>query len=365
MAFRTLVIAVGALFTHSRRCTLCSEDARQLNHWVKHGFLTPCTVSTLKSAAAHPSADTRKRAWDVVAAYIETSDGLAPRAQLFHQMDDLLRDMARETTHADFVKPLIFAMLQDMRDIHLPKSISVIAGTPSAEMVIAMGNVVRICTAFNTPALEIGTPLTSIFDAWLTALSRLLVSTDMCAIMYRSGETCPRDVIRMAAMTPTHEIGDAFAPLIAHLLAHQHVNPHAHIQLIAIILRGLVNHTPELARSLVNVVVNHCSSVSDVSPSHLALCMSLVDAQRARALGQALVRLKVPRDSEIAAAFEPHATTPEAAALLRKLQPRLCANCGEAAGKKCNRCKHERYCGSECQAAAWPEHKLACSEASM
>lgn len=41
---------------------------------------------------------------------------------------------------------------------------------------------------------------------------------------------------------------------------------------------------------------------------------------------------------------------------------RICAHCsrGFEDGGLCKRCKSVRYCGKECQTAAWPAHKAAC-----
>ncbi|XP_063633402.1 zinc finger MYND domain-containing protein 10 [Cydia splendana] len=39
-----------------------------------------------------------------------------------------------------------------------------------------------------------------------------------------------------------------------------------------------------------------------------------------------------------------------------------CAKCGEAASKKCSRCKTEWYCGRECQVQQWPKHKELCDQ---
>ncbi len=39
-----------------------------------------------------------------------------------------------------------------------------------------------------------------------------------------------------------------------------------------------------------------------------------------------------------------------------------CANCGKTDEKllACSKCHFERYCGSECQTAQWPKHKIVC-----
>lgn len=42
------------------------------------------------------------------------------------------------------------------------------------------------------------------------------------------------------------------------------------------------------------------------------------------------------------------------------LPPPKCAVCGEAAPKKCSRCKNEWYCSRECQLKGWKAHKEIC-----
>ncbi|PIK56282.1 putative zinc finger MYND domain-containing protein 10 [Apostichopus japonicus] len=41
--------------------------------------------------------------------------------------------------------------------------------------------------------------------------------------------------------------------------------------------------------------------------------------------------------------------------------PPKCALCGDAASKRCSRCKNEWYCGRECQVKHWSKHKIACN----
>ncbi|KAJ8047698.1 Zinc finger MYND domain-containing protein 10 [Holothuria leucospilota] len=41
--------------------------------------------------------------------------------------------------------------------------------------------------------------------------------------------------------------------------------------------------------------------------------------------------------------------------------PPKCALCGDAASKRCSRCKNEWYCGRECQVKHWSKHKAVCS----
>ncbi len=44
-------------------------------------------------------------------------------------------------------------------------------------------------------------------------------------------------------------------------------------------------------------------------------------------------------------------------------KPRACENCGTTDAPKlmlCGRCRNARFCGAECQRAAWPAHKAAC-----
>jgi hypothetical protein len=46
--------------------------------------------------------------------------------------------------------------------------------------------------------------------------------------------------------------------------------------------------------------------------------------------------------------------------------PPACDACGAmpaAALKKCGRCRAARYCGADCQRAAWRTHKAACDAA--
>jgi hypothetical protein len=42
------------------------------------------------------------------------------------------------------------------------------------------------------------------------------------------------------------------------------------------------------------------------------------------------------------------------------LEPPKCAECGNAAVKRCSRCKIEWYCGRKCQVKAWKKHKKMC-----
>tara|TARA_R110002003_G_scaffold110_5_gene9291 strand:+ start:4780 stop:5205 length:426 start_codon:yes stop_codon:yes gene_type:complete len=42
-----------------------------------------------------------------------------------------------------------------------------------------------------------------------------------------------------------------------------------------------------------------------------------------------------------------------------------CATCGDAATNKCGGCKTYVYCGRECQAKAWPEHKITCKDVQL
>lgn len=56
---------------------------------------------------------------------------------------------------------------------------------------------------------------------------------------------------------------------------------------------------------------------------------------------------------------EPGAPCPGRAAFNARVLS--CSRCGKpAATKKCSRCGCARYCGKECQAAAWPSHKGGC-----
>jgi len=43
--------------------------------------------------------------------------------------------------------------------------------------------------------------------------------------------------------------------------------------------------------------------------------------------------------------------------------PTSCSNCGNqgAALLRCSACKQTRYCGAECQKAAWKRHKITCA----
>ena len=37
-----------------------------------------------------------------------------------------------------------------------------------------------------------------------------------------------------------------------------------------------------------------------------------------------------------------------------------CTSCGKGPASLCTSCREVRYCGAECQTAAWPSHKLIC-----
>ena len=66
--------------------------------------------------------------------------------------------------------------------------------------------------------------------------------------------------------------------------------------------------------------------------------------------------------AEVAEAASKAAATPLASTEAPvTIDPKMCWKCGQAVGKKqCGRCKAARYCGAECQKAAWTGHKIVC-----
>ncbi|CAM9167281.1 unnamed protein product [Phaeothamnion confervicola] len=66
-----------------------------------------------------------------------------------------------------------------------------------------------------------------------------------------------------------------------------------------------------------------------------------------------------PQPPAVRGAVDPEAA--EEAAAAKRPHSTGCRRCGVAdAPKMCSRCRVARYCSPECQAAAWPQHRLAC-----